>query len=306
MATTWQLAMDRLPPTAATLLNLLAFLAPDAIPVNLILSTNPDTITLPGDVAPLLRPLLTDELTRMRALGELRALSLITTPATGLASIHRLVQAVTRTRLSESRIPGSHEWAAATRALIDAAIPDPDLANLKTIGTWTALQTHVRVILNHLPPDHPDTLSIRHSLARWTGQAGDPAGARNMYTELLPVRERVLGTDHPRTLSTRHNLAYNTGQAGDPASARNMFAELLPVRERILGTDHPHTLATRNELAYWTGHAGDPAGARDMLAQLLPICERVLGTDHPSTLNTRNELAYWTERIGQLGNDEDA
>ncbi|HEV8562756.1 MAG TPA: ATP-binding protein, partial [Actinophytocola sp.] len=100
VATTWQLAMDRLPPTAAALLNVFAFLAPDAIPVSLLLSANPDTITLPDGLAPLLHPLLTDELTRLRALGELRAFSLITSPATGRVSVHRLIQAVTRTRLA--------------------------------------------------------------------------------------------------------------------------------------------------------------------------------------------------------------
>jgi hypothetical protein len=305
VATTWQLAMDRLPPTAATLLNLLAFLAPDAVPVNLILSADPDTITLPDGLAPLLHPLLTDELTRMRALGELRAFSLITSPASGLASIHRLVQAVTRTRLAESRSPFSHEWAAAIRALIDAAIPNPDLVNAETTSTWTALQTHVRVLLNHPPPDHPDTLITRHNLARWTGHAGDPTGARDLLTALRPIYERVLGTDHPHTLITRNNLANWTGHAGDPAGARDLLTELLPIHERVLGTDHPHTLITRHNLANWTGHAGDPTGARDLLTELLPIHERVLGTDHPDTLITRHNLAHWTGEAGDPASARD-
>jgi transposase len=28
-------------------------------------------------------------------------------------------------------------------------------------------------------PDHPDTLTTRHNLARWRSEAGDPAGAAN-------------------------------------------------------------------------------------------------------------------------------
>ena len=35
-------------------------------------------------------------------------------------------------------------------------------------------------------------------LARWTGEAGDVAGARDLFAELLPVRERLPGTEHPR------------------------------------------------------------------------------------------------------------
>ena len=52
-----------------------------------------------------------------------------------------------------------------------------------------------------LGPEHPDTLIARHDLAYWTGEAGDPAAARDLFAELLPVRERVLGPEHPDTLA---------------------------------------------------------------------------------------------------------
>jgi hypothetical protein len=68
-----------------------------------------------------------------------------------------------------------------------------------------------------LGPDHPNTLSTRNQLARWTGHAGDVAGARDQLAALLPLRERVLGADHPHTIATRHHLALWTGRAGDAA-----------------------------------------------------------------------------------------
>ena len=64
-----------------------------------------------------------------------------------------------------------------------------------------------------LGPEHPDTLAARHQLARWTGHAGDPAGARDLFAGLLPVFERVLGPEHPRTLAARQQLARWTGEA---------------------------------------------------------------------------------------------
>jgi Tetratricopeptide repeat len=106
-----------------------------------------------------------------------------------------------------------------------------------------------------LGPDHPDTLIMRHELARSTADAGDPAAARDQFTALLPICERVLGPDHPGTLATGHSLAYWTGKAGDPAAARDQFTALLPIRERVLGPDHPATLASGRNLAYWTGKA---------------------------------------------------
>ena len=48
-----------------------------------------------------------------------------------------------------------------------------------------------------LGPEHPDTLAARGNLARWTGEAGDAAGARDQYAALLPVAERVSGPEHP-------------------------------------------------------------------------------------------------------------
>jgi hypothetical protein len=56
-------------------------------------------------------------------------------------------------------------------------------------------------------PEHPATLTVRANLARWTGQAGDAAAARDQSAALLPVHERVLGPEHPETLAVRTNLA---------------------------------------------------------------------------------------------------
>jgi hypothetical protein len=65
--------------------------------------------------------------------------------------------------------------------------------------------------------EHPGTLFTRHQLARWTGEAGDAAGARDQVEALLPIRERVLGAEHPDTLTTQAALAFWTGSAQDGA-----------------------------------------------------------------------------------------
>ncbi len=130
------------------------------------------------------------------------------------------------------------------------------------------------------------------------GGEGDPAGARDQFAVLLPVRERVSGAEHPYALAARHNLAFWTGQAGDAAGARDQFAALLPVRERVSGAEDPATLNVRSNLAFWAGQAGDAAGARDQLAALLPVRKRLSGGGHPETLATRRELARWTGEAG--------
>ncbi|WP_431914833.1 tetratricopeptide repeat protein [Nonomuraea jabiensis] len=65
-----------------------------------------------------------------------------------------------------------------------------------------------------LGAEHRSTLSTRHNLAGWTGQAGDAVGARDQLAALPPIRERGLGPEHPDTLKVRHNLAYEPGRRG--------------------------------------------------------------------------------------------
>jgi len=226
------------------------------------------------------------------------------------------------------------QWRQAAAALIEAAIPD-DTDLPETWETCAALLPHAQAVLaltcggmfrialylgssgNYLAArdlfqlieaaytqddaygaEHRGALSARLQWARWTGHAGDPAAARDLFGELLPVDERVFGLEHSETLTARHQLATWTGEAGDPAAARDQFAALLPVREKVLGPKHRDTLTTRHHVAASTGKAGDPAAARDQFAALLPVREEVLGSKHPRTLNTRHQLATWTGEAG--------
>jgi hypothetical protein len=151
---------------------------------------------------------------------------------------------------------------------------------------------------SRLGPDHPYTLNTRNSIARWRGEAGDPAGAADALQALLADYLRVLGPDHPATLNIRNSLTYAQGLAGDPAGAAAAVEALLADYVQVLGANHPDTLAIRDNLARWRGEAGDPAGAADALQALLADRVWVLGPDHPGTLTTRGNLALWRGLAG--------
>jgi Domain of unknown function (DUF4062)/Tetratricopeptide repeat len=342
VATTWALAFTQLQdsdPEAAGLLRLLAFCAPEAIPMRLLLQPRPALAEQLGpEVAGVLVPLLEDALAVGDAVAALRRYSLARPAGAGLVSVHRLVQAITASQMSAAL---AQEWRRAAATLIEAAIP----SGTRQPGTWpmcAMLLPHARAVLDLASngmeriatylgysgsygaardlfqlindarsensaygPEHPDTLTVRGRLAYWIGEAGDAAGARDQFAVLLPMEEQVLGPEHPDTLSARSNLARWTGEAGDAAGARDRFARLLPVRERVSGPEHPDTLATRGHLAYWTGEAGDAAGARDQFAALVPVRERISGPEHPDTLTARAYLAYWTGRAGDAASARD-
>jgi hypothetical protein len=330
VAATLGLALARLgqeAPAAAGLARLLAFLAPEPVPLDLLLAGRDAVEELGAEAAEVLRPLIGDPVATGDAVAALRRYSLATPAGDGLVQVHRLVQAVTRAQLATAE---ADQWKQAAQILVEAAIP----ADGEPPAAWSAcaaLLPHARAVLDltsdgiwqvavslgyggsyaaardlfaliadahrdsgEYGPEHPGTLATLGSLARWTGNAGDAAGARDQFAALLPIRERILGPEHPDTLATRGGLAYYAGEAGDAAGARDQFAALLPVVERVLGPEHPDTLTIRGSLAYYAGEAGDAAGARDQFAALLPGKERVLGPEHPDTLLTRDSLARWT------------
>jgi hypothetical protein len=76
-------------------------------------------------------------------------------------------------------------------------------------------------------PGAPTTLTAGAKLARWTGEAGNPAGAWDQLAEPLPIRERVSGPEHPDTVTIRNNLAYWTNrpnwQSGSPMGERRLI-----------------------------------------------------------------------------------
>lgn len=142
------------------------------------------------------------------------------------------------------------------------------------------------------------TLTIRDGFAFWTGEAEDPAAARDLYADLIRVRTRVLGPDHPDTLTSRHNHAHWSGEAGAPSAARDLYNDLIPVRTRVLGPHHPDTLGSRVKHAFSVGEAGDPGAARDLCVDLIIDCKRTLGDDHPDALSCRANHAQSTGEAG--------
>src|SRR6516165_426471 len=333
VATTWRLAFEdvqQAAPGAAGLLRLLAFYAPEAIPLWMLLQPSPGLAgQLAPEVAPVLAPLLDDELAAGDAIAALRRYSLISLPADGSVSVHRLVQAVTVDQMPAEL---AEAWQRAAAALIEAVIPaatalpetwlvcaellphaqaaladDSDgMARIadyigSSVSYDPARDLHQKVAeawARILGPEHPQTLDARGGFAYWTREAGNAAGSQEEHAALLPVLERVLGPEHLDTLIIRADIAHWTGEAGDPAAARDQYADLVPVYERVLGPEHPDTLAARASLARWTGQAGDAAAARDQYAALLPLLDRALGPEHPDTLTTRGNLARWTGEAG--------
>jgi hypothetical protein len=230
-------------PAAAGLLRLLACLAPDPIPLDLLLASKQAAGLLEGKAAAV-EPLLGDRVAAGDAVTALRRYSLITPAGNGVVLVHRLVQAITRSQLTAQ---AAIHWEQAARALVEAAIPvEPALPTM-----WPAcavLLPHVRAALDL----SSDGMS---RIAQYLGWSGSYPAARDLYQLIVGVLidSDTYGPEHPSTLTARHELASWTGMAGNVTEARTQSAALLPTAERVLGAEHPDTLTTRRNLASAAG-----------------------------------------------------
>jgi hypothetical protein len=253
VAATLGLALSRLAdeaPAAARLVRLLAFLAPEPVPLAVLLAGDAAADRLSREVAAAVGGLLGDEVAAGDAIAALRRYSLVTSAGDGLVLVHRLVQAITRAQLSAEE---ADWWEQAAAALVEAAVPaDPVLP-----AAWpvcAVLLPHARAVLDL-------TSGGIWQIAHYLGWSGSYPAARDLSQLIADARtvSNVYGPEHRSTLAARGSLAFWIGMAGDAAGARDQFATLLPVIERVLGAEHRNTLATRRQLAYWTGRPGDTA-----------------------------------------------
>ncbi len=277
IARIWHLTLNRLAdtPLAGTLLRILAWYAPDAIPRDLL-----HGLTEPPQLA--------------TAIGRLTAYSMITDNHDGTLTIHRLLQALARTRDPDDphRTPEAVDHARDQAAALLAHAFPTDLDQPETWPRYRALLPHTDALTRNHTPDHdtPDTAHALGRAATYRMSQGLLAPAIHAFHRALTTLERVLGSDHPHTLTSRNNLAHAYQAAGDLERAIPLYKRNLAERERVLGSDHPHTLASRNNLAHAYKTAGDLKRAIPLYERTLADCERVLSPGHPTIAVVRANL----------------
>jgi hypothetical protein len=189
VAATLGIALSRLEadaPAAASLLRLLACLAPESVPLTLLLSEVRTADELAGDVADAVEPLPGDQLAAADAVVALRRYSLVNLAGNGTVLVHRLVQAT-----AIDQLPADHarSWRQAAAALTEAAIP----ANERLPAAWPAcavLLPHVLAVL--------DLTSLgTWQMASYLGNSGSYPAARDLFQAITPP-----ASPHP-VLSTR-------------------------------------------------------------------------------------------------------
>ncbi|MEV6300482.1 FxSxx-COOH system tetratricopeptide repeat protein [Actinoplanes sp. NPDC051861] len=284
VASVWTLTMTAIAGTsalAAQVMDVLAWLAPD---------------DLPHDV---LVPLADDQVDLDEALALLASYSMISRSGQTL-SMHRLVQATTR----HGQQDASTAEATQDRVvkLLLAAIPADPMNNVRGWPRWAALLPHIDAFTAVLPADHriAEILWLGNRAVTYRQFQGQTRAAIEQRERILADSLRLFGKDHPDTQITRHNLAIAYRDMGRLDEAIAAFEGVLADRRRLLGDGHPETLTTRNQLALAYEAAGRRDEAITEAESVLADRSGLLGREHPSTLNSRHNLAAVYREAGRL------
>jgi len=330
LAAVAQMAFDQLQaadPAAAQAALICAFLAPEPVP--------PAWFTVAaGQLPGPLGVAAADPVTWGQALTRIGGQALARIDQHGIL-MHRLTQAVIRTRLTEEAAVAARSQAAAllkanhpgwtklpstwpgwARLLPHLLTLDPDtstpaLSDLAHDVVWylilrrdarSARDLASRLYQHRLlrnGPDGLDTLAGATTLAVVLSEMGDNEQARKLDEDTLARRRRLLGEDHPDTLVSASNLAIRLDELGEAQTARELDEQTLARRRRVLGEDDPETLVSASNLAVRLGALGEYQAARELAEETLARRRRVLGEDDPETFTSAYNLAIWLGALGE-------
>jgi tetratricopeptide (TPR) repeat protein len=298
VATTWSLSFARVEannPAAADLLRLCAYLAPDAIPEEIITEGA-------EHLSDQLAPVAADALLFAQAIEALRAYSLLARdPRTGALSVHRLVQAVLRDGTSAE---AAHQWKQRVVLAVNAACPDVgDVTQWEACERWFP---HTLICADWIEQEQissPEAALLLNETGYYLKQRGRYREAEPLYQRALAIREQELGAEHTDTAISLNSLASLYYAQGKSEEAVPMFQRVLNIRERTLGSAHPDTAGSVFWLAFIAHQQQHYEQARLLYERAFAIYERILGPRHPTT----NLLCtHYVALLRAMGREEEA
>jgi hypothetical protein len=323
----WNLSINKLTersPASVRLLQILAFCSPGPISATLLYSDAMIDCLLAYD-GTLTKPMLS------RLIREIGRFALVKVDqSSNPVQIHRLVQAVIRSQMSDEQQWGTrhdvHKILAGARprqgetddpanwSTYDIIWPhlgpssaeecdDPRTRQL--LIDWVRyqwMQGEFESCLNlarrleklwtqQLGPDHRQTLFLQFHIANVLRSQGRFTDARELDTYVLERQCAVLGADHLDALITANGLSADLRALGDFREAVVSNQETYESFKQQFGQDYPRTLAAAHNLGCALRLAGDCFTARRLDEDSLARQRAVLGEDHPLTSLSAASLA---------------
>ncbi len=292
--TTWSLSFQQVEqesPAAADVLRLCAFLAPDAIPEELLTRSAAELGIVLGATA-------TDPFKLNEALKVLRRYSLVKRNGnTHMLSIHRLVQTVLKESLDQET---QRAWAERTVRAVNAAFPEGYYDTDKNHQNYLPHVQECATLIEHYHLYFPEAAQLLFQAGAFLYFHGFYPQSQSLHRQALAVREQVFGPEHPAIAESLNALALLSRVQGDYEQAEKSHKQALVIREKMLGSDHPTTAISLNNLGVLYRTQGKYEQAEPLLHRALSIHERSLGSEHPDTLLYLHQHGEALSRAAQV------
>ncbi|HZH76993.1 MAG TPA: tetratricopeptide repeat protein [Archangium sp.] len=286
----FSLSYARLSKVEQRAARLIAQLAPEPIPVELVEALGPEV--LPPDVRATLRT--RHFVTSVEAAGEVhmfggmhRVLAdYLRGQSHGLVSELRQVCEGLLVLITPSACMDPKAW-----PLLKACLPHAErvFEQLMQLGRPSRFQK----LLSRFgrPMNALAEFELGVALGHFLSASGRADHARRFEERVVEYGVRILGPDHPYTLVAMNNFANTLRLQGDLKGAREQQERVLKMFIRMAGEENPYTLMAMSNLAETLRDQGDLQGARALQEQVLEVFGQMFGDAHPDTLLAMNNLA---------------
>jgi hypothetical protein len=289
----WNLSIDRLKqqsPASVRLLQILAFCSPDPISATLLYSDAMLQCLLPYDET------LGQKLVIGRVIRDVSRFALVKVDqGTSSVQIHRLVQAVIRSQMTdEEQVGARHE---VHKILVGAR---PRRGETDDPANWSTYD----IIWPHLGPseadecDDPRTRQLLIDWVRYQWKLGEFEASLSLGQRLQTLWIHGLGSDHQQTLHLQFQIANVLRSQGRLGEARDLDTYVLERQHAVLGPDHPHSLMTANGLGADLRALGDFQEGLALDRETYESFKEQFGEDYPRTLGAAHNVACSLRLVG--------
>lgn len=286
-----RVAQQHLP--AFDLLRFCAFLSPDAIPREILVSAVSHGGPVPG-------PLLATAFQLDSALATLRRFSLVQRhPETQMLSLHRLVQVFLREEMREQE---HAEFQQRAVRLLNEAFPEITVrTSIETWETCERLLPHVMICAATIPDCRQDQemAEVLLKAADYLHERSQYERAEYLYQRALQIQEQTSGLEHPNVASVQDRLACLYRDMGKYERAKPLFQSAVRIFEQALGPEHPQVASPLDGLALIYRKQGQYELAEPLFQRSLAIREQALGPEHLEVALSLNYLGILHMEQGQ-------
>ena len=301
---TWEISHQRFKkssPAGADLMKLCAFLSPENIPLE-------DIRRRANHLPKTLAAAMEDQKEFQDAIETLRHYSLVKVLGNSFLSIHRSVQAVVRSGMTEFE---RKKWAKVAVSVMADAFP-PESEDWRTWSVCSTLLPHAKEAARHaielqVAPEAAGRL-LNHLGIYWIGRA-DFDEATTALEQALAIDKAIYGNDDPKVARDLTNIGFLLKNEGELGQAQKRFERALEIYKLTYGPDHPAVATSLNNLGMVLkdqGHKKKRAKleqARKLFERALEIDKAFYGEDDPEVAIDITNLGFVLKDQGHLEND---